>query len=635
MVELPQGVTIEVRRGGHDALAQLSQDMNSLGISGYIRIERRPKELMPRVSQILILDGIPTIALHESDTLFVGLEALLEIERDSMALDSLISLVELTNEESNRVVDLYPEAKINTTENTDQEQQSSWWNNVSLNSSSWRREARLPELEKVIEAPEYIRNKSQAKLQSLSGENRVLNYGQTLLYDSTDNQQIFELVGILGEFSRPILIISRTNPKELFSKYSIPIHSCLLLSNSSENSTIKPQADVIQSKITEFLWANKQAVVYLSDIDYLASFDDDLSIVEMLRNVVDEVKANDHLLFTSCNLESFETGISNRLLKDFELLEQNFLNFLLLDPEEIFQHPICTELTEEELSWIEQQVSMLSRHRTDENIQLIGGNNEIISEDVEEAGKNISEIISNWHEDAVADMIITPKHAENDSSHEVAQSQPMNQAPTPTIVASGDEKVFVLESHEYIESTKMNPKESVPVKDTFVRSKPREPVRIKRVKRKFANNFETDKKVIDGLPQAVKIKRNLNDFSPIMPNSKLVSAIPTNNEMSSKNMESAWNKFLSRDHINNQSYLAQALNQRVKKNKRQSTERPKSKSRETGNGIILSQSNISTNGSKNKHARETASRVQNKITVDKSFNKWINEFHDEVLGDSE
>ena len=635
MVELPQGVTIEVRRGGHDALAQLSQDMNSLGISGYIRIERRPKELMPRVSQILILDGIPTIALHESDTLFVGLEALLEIERDSMALDSLISLVELTNEESNRVVDLYPEAKINTTENTDQEQQSSWWNNVSLNSSSWRREARLPELEKVIEAPEYIRNKSQAKLQSLSGENRVLNYGQTLLYDSTDNQQIFELVGILGEFSRPILIISRTNPKELFSKYSIPIHSCLLISNSSENSTIKPQADVIQSKITEFLWANKQAVVYLSDIDYLASFDDDLSIVEMLRNVVDEVKANDHLLFTSCNLESFETGISNRLLKDFELLEQNFLNFLLLDPEEIFQHPICTELTEEELSWIEQQVSMLSRHRTDENIQLIGGNNEIISEDVEEAGKNISEIISNWHEDAVAEMIITPKHAENDSSHEVAQSQPMNQAPTPTIVASGDEKVVVLESHEYIESTKMNPKESVPVKDTFVRSKPREPVRIKRVKRKFANNFETDKKVIDGLSQAVKIKRNLNDFSPIMPNSKLVSAIPTNNEMSSKNMESAWNKFLSRDHINNQSYLAQALNQRVKKNKRQSTERPKSKSRETGNGIILSQSNISTNGSKNKHARETASRVQNKITVDKSFNKWINEFHDEVLGDSE
>ena len=100
--------------------------------------------------------------------------------------------------------------------------------------------------------------------------------------------------------------------------------------------------------------------------------------------------------------------------KDFELLEQNFLNFLLLDPEEIFQHPICTELTEEELSWIEQQVSMLSKDKSDKNIQLIGGNNEIISEDVEEAGKNICKIISNWQDGAVCRVISTPKHAEND-----------------------------------------------------------------------------------------------------------------------------------------------------------------------------------------------------------------------------
>ena len=634
MVELPQGVTIEVRRGGHDALAQFSKDMNNLGISGYIRIERRPKELMPRVSQILILDGIPTLALHESDSLFVGLEALLEIERDSMALDSLISLVELTNEESNRVVHLYPDAKITSSENEDQEQQTSWWNNVSLNSSSWRREARLPELEKVVEAPEYIRNKSQAKLQSLGGENRVLNYGQTLIYDSTDNQQIFELVGILGEFGRPILIISRTNPEELFSKNSIPIHSCLFISNSGENSAIKPQSDAIQSQITEFLWANKQAVVYLSDIDYLASFDDDLSIVEMLRNVVDEVKANDHLLFTSCNLESFETGIRNRLLKDFELLEQNFLNFLLLDPEEIFQHPICTELTEEELSWIEQQVSMLSKDKTDKNIQLIGGNNEIIPEDVEEAGKNISKIISNWQDDAVAEVISTPKHAENDDSNEVEQSQPTNEIKTPPIVVSSDENSVVPEFDEHKETTKINSKEYVPVKDTIVESKPRTPIKIKRVKRRSANDFETDKKVIDGLSQAVKINRNVNDFSPILSHSKLVTAIPTNNELTRKNMEDAWTKFLSQDHNNNQSYLTQALNQKLKKNKRHSTDRPKSKSRQSGNGIILSQSSMAKADSKNKHARETASRVQNKITVDKSFNKWINEFHDEVLGDS-
>ena len=44
LVELPQGVVIEVRRGGHDVLAKLSSDMSRLGISGYIRIERIPKD---------------------------------------------------------------------------------------------------------------------------------------------------------------------------------------------------------------------------------------------------------------------------------------------------------------------------------------------------------------------------------------------------------------------------------------------------------------------------------------------------------------------------------------------------------------------------------------------------------------
>ena len=67
MVELPQGVVVEVRRGGHDALSQLAGDMSRLDISGHIRIERKPKEMMPRVSQIVIQNGIPKIAIHESD----------------------------------------------------------------------------------------------------------------------------------------------------------------------------------------------------------------------------------------------------------------------------------------------------------------------------------------------------------------------------------------------------------------------------------------------------------------------------------------------------------------------------------------------------------------------------------------
>ena len=93
MVELPQGVVIEVRRGGHDALKQLAGDMSRLNVSGHIRVERKPKELMPRISQVIIQDGMPKIAIHESDAIKMGIEALLEIESDATAID--LSLIHI------------------------------------------------------------------------------------------------------------------------------------------------------------------------------------------------------------------------------------------------------------------------------------------------------------------------------------------------------------------------------------------------------------------------------------------------------------------------------------------------------------------------------------------------------------
>ena len=139
LVELPQGVVIEVRRGGHDVLAKLSSDMSRLGISGYIRIERIPKDQTPRVSQVIIHESQPKLAIHETESLIGGLEALLEIERDSAALDALISLVELSNEEILRIINLYPEGLLSSDENQTDESSDNWWNNVKLNTSSWRR----------------------------------------------------------------------------------------------------------------------------------------------------------------------------------------------------------------------------------------------------------------------------------------------------------------------------------------------------------------------------------------------------------------------------------------------------------------------------------------------------------------
>ena len=175
--ELPQGVVIEVRRGGHDALAKLASDMARLAIPGYIRIERRPKDMTPRVSQVVIHESQPKMAIHETEVMIGGLEALLEIERDSTALDALISLVELTNEEVLRIINLYPECSLSTEADQTGETKDDWWNYVKLNTASWRREARLPEQEVILEAPEYIQQLTKAKLQKFDLGNRYLNYG--------------------------------------------------------------------------------------------------------------------------------------------------------------------------------------------------------------------------------------------------------------------------------------------------------------------------------------------------------------------------------------------------------------------------------------------------------------------------
>ena len=235
LVELPQGVVIEVRRGGHDVLAKLSSDMSRLGISGYIRIERIPKDQTPRVSQVIIHESQPKLAIHETESLIGGLEALLEIERDSAALDALISLVELSNEEILRIINLYPEGLLSSDENQTDESSDNWWNNVKLNTSSWRREARLPEQEVIVEAPEYIQQLTKAKLEKFDLGDKYLNYGDALLNDSLDSQKILNLAGLLASHGRPVIVFSRHDSRYLTEQYDLPKSSCL---NMTTNNTL-------------------------------------------------------------------------------------------------------------------------------------------------------------------------------------------------------------------------------------------------------------------------------------------------------------------------------------------------------------------------------------------------------------
>ena len=126
MVELPQGDVTEVRRGGPESLRILSMDIARLGTSGYIRIERRPKEQMPRIGLIVFLEGKPMLALHEADAITMSLEALLDIESDAALVDALLAIHELPSSDVNQILNLHPEAHFKIDEQNQQTDDDHW-----------------------------------------------------------------------------------------------------------------------------------------------------------------------------------------------------------------------------------------------------------------------------------------------------------------------------------------------------------------------------------------------------------------------------------------------------------------------------------------------------------------------------
>ena len=175
MVELPQGDITEIRRGGPETLRLLSMDIARLGTSGYIRIERRPKEQMPRIGIILFREGKPMLALHEADAITMSLEALLDIESDAAHLDALLAIHELPLPDLNQIFNLHQEAHFQVEEQTEQaDGDHQWWSKSKLRASTWKRQERLPELEVMVEAPEAIRQRSKALMQRFGGIEKML-----------------------------------------------------------------------------------------------------------------------------------------------------------------------------------------------------------------------------------------------------------------------------------------------------------------------------------------------------------------------------------------------------------------------------------------------------------------------------
>lgn len=371
MVELPQGDVTEIRRGDREALRLLSADIAKLATTGFIRTERKPKEKMPRIGHILFIEGHPVLAIHEAEAIVFGLEALLEIEDDAAPLDALVAIHELPAADAQRICHLHPNAYLNleATERKESKDER-WWSDVKLKPGSWRREERLPELEVSVEAPEAVRQKSRAYMQRYEGMERMIHPGDALLLDAQDPTSMFTLAGHLANHGRPILVISRHDIDALSVEHNLPAAACHWLSNGTHPRALNPTIESVRVAIDAFLWENMRAVVLIEGVEYLAGMNGDDRTIDFIRDVVDGVRMDDHVVLIATDLNTFELEPRHRLTRCLTPILAHEIDHWLTEPDLILDHPLCAPPTEEERQWIEQQLQRAVEHSPDANPAL-------------------------------------------------------------------------------------------------------------------------------------------------------------------------------------------------------------------------------------------------------------------------
>ena len=494
MVELPQGDVTEVRRGGPESLRILSMDIARLGTSGYIRIERRPKEQMPRIGLIVFLEGKPMLALHEADAITMSLEALLDIESDAALVDALLAIHELPSSDVNQILNLHPEAHFKIEEQNQQtDDDHQWWSKSKLRTSSWSRKERLPELEAMVEAPEAIRHRSKAMMQRFDGIEKMLRPGDAYFFDSKNPAPMFDLAGHLAVHGRPLFVLARHEIEALNVDHNIPIASSSWLSQNGDVRSTEPTLENIRRKIDAFLWENLRAVVVLEGIEYLSSIHGDDRIVNFLRDIVDGVRLEDHLFLATGDFNAFPITTRQHLSRYMTDLEPSVLEHWNLEPDLILDHPLCALPSEEERQWIEQQLQLAISPSESGSIPpqssvfgtMEGGLDYPDSEDVQAATESLNTVAREWATPEAQPLEDNEIHIEPVSVEKSSESNQNEGLPEPKINLSHTDMNDSQELGD--EQTSTNPVEE-PIKPVHTPSKvgktssnrPRKAQRIRR-----------------------------------------------------------------------------------------------------------------------------------------------------------
>ena len=348
MVEFPRGNIIEERRGGASVLATLVNEMIQLNSKGYIRCERTPVESMPRVGQVIVTSGSIAAAIHESDAILEGVEALIEIESDCLELDCKIQLIEDVN--ITRILDLHPTAKL-VIDTPEEEKSSKWWQEVSNHSNAWTKASKLPTIEASIEAPEFIKTKAASMVNKLAIAGKLLKPG--CVY-SNETDLLFTLASNLKTHGKPLLVISRKTREDLVVNHNLPAEDCLWLSQRESEGVQFVDIDAIKGTVYGFLEGNLRAVLVLDGLEYLANICGSKAVIEMVRELGDRMRFEDDCLLISFDKAAWNSSEAAQLIRAAPYLESDIIQSWNSDPDSLLEHPLMAPPTEEELLRLEE-----------------------------------------------------------------------------------------------------------------------------------------------------------------------------------------------------------------------------------------------------------------------------------------
>lgn len=394
MESIEHGDLIEQRRGGVDVLRILVGNLAVHEQSGAVCI-RSPSTSHPRVGWLLFRLGQPVMAFHQGSTRSEGLEALLAIEQDALEVENDVLLHELTMNALRSTMREHPGSVLHLEHQDSGEGGGSWWSSVRLPSTSWRRAARLEDIESLALSTEQRR---RAVPQHATAPIE-LEPGSIYLLDSPDPHPMIQLGVELAERGMPLLGMFGLPHAQTEITKRLPQPQSYALLSPQGGYELLTERTAMDAVLNAFQWGNERSVLLIDGLDRLGNALGDTGMLDAFRSMCDGVRFNDHVALVTTDLEMFETAVQRRLLADVTLLRTSDVEAWNNDPDGLWDHPLLLAPDEEEEQWLAAQIkhqgAKVGATLMPESM-VEGGSYEPDAEERAEATQVLADVVESW-----------------------------------------------------------------------------------------------------------------------------------------------------------------------------------------------------------------------------------------------